>query len=197
MGRRPFLADPNATPKQRALLAQSTVDNADWASRRMDELVPYGGYESRAAQDALAGIVEEMKPYTLPENGWTNNSGYGSINPSSTPQSLKLPDEVIGRSVGAKSQNYDILDLETGDHYHLAEGTRLQNIEVFAGKGTRTEYRKAEWYANKYGGEVDAWQHAKGIGTVETPDGQYSAELHWTQCEGFGRIDMFIKRWLE
>lgn len=37
-GRRPFFADATAAPEQRALLAQSTVDNTGWASKRLDEV---------------------------------------------------------------------------------------------------------------------------------------------------------------
>ena len=126
---------------------------------------------------------------------WTTGTEFGSIYPQE--ETSALEDEYIGHSVGAKAKNYDILDLETGEHYHLAEGTKLQNIEVFAGKGTKKDYRKASWYARKYGGDIDDWQHVKGVGVVETPDGQFKAELHWSECEGMGRLDMFIKRWLE
>lgn len=112
-------------------------------------------------------------------------------------ESVNLPDEIIGRSVGAKSKNYDILDLSTGSVYHLVEGTRLQNVEVFAGKGTRTEFRDAIKYSQRYGGELSDWQHAKGVGIVNTPGGGTKAELHWIQCEGVGKKEMFVKEWLE
>lgn len=81
--------------------------------------------------------------------------------------------------------------------YHLAEGTKLQDKEVFAGKGHRNEYRKASEYAIKYGGKVEDWQHVKGKGIVETSDGNFKAELHWSQCEGIGKVDFFVKRWLD
>ena len=58
------LTDPTATPEQRAQLAQRAIDNANRASRRIDELIPNGGYAARSMQDTLTGIVEEMKPYT-------------------------------------------------------------------------------------------------------------------------------------
>ena len=38
-----------------------------------------------------------------------------------------LRDEKVIRSVGAKGENYDIMDLATGDIYHLADGSKLQN----------------------------------------------------------------------
>lgn len=110
---------------------------------------------------------------------------------------LRLPDEAIGRSLGAKAKNYDILDLQTGDMYHLLEGSKLQDIQVFAGRGTRNQFRTAERYAARYGGNVESWQHVKGKGVVETPDGNRPAELHWMQCEGIGKREMFVKRWLD
>lgn len=108
-----------------------------------------------------------------------------------------LLDEFVARSAGAKFQNYDILDLQTGEKYHLAEGTYLQNKEVFAGKGCKTEYRKAYVYADRYGGNIEDWQHVKGIGTLATPDGDRKAEIHWSQCEGIGKKDLNIKRWMD
>ena len=108
-----------------------------------------------------------------------------------------LLDEIIPKSVGAKFRNYDIMDLQTGEIYHLAEGTKLQNKEVFAGKGKKEKYRIAYKYAEKYGGKAEDWQHVKGIGVLSTPDGDRKAEIHWSQCEGIGKKDMNIKKWLE
>lgn len=110
---------------------------------------------------------------------------------------MKLPDIPILRSLGAKAVNYDIKDLVTGIKYHLVEGTKLTNVEVFAGKGVSTIYRNAYKYANKHGGKLEDWQHVKGIGYVETEEGERKAELHWSQCENIGKFDFFIKRWLD
>lgn len=104
-------------------------------------------------------------------------------------------DIVIGRSVGAQAKNYTVLDLETGEFFRFAGGTRIQNVEVFAGKGTKKEFRKAQKYADRYGGSPENWQHAKGHGVVETQDGNRKAEVHWVQCEGIGKFDFFVKRW--
>ena len=51
---------------------------------------------------------------------------------------IKLSDTAIRKSVGAKAKNYEVADKATGITYHFAEGTRIQNAEVFAGKGTHT-----------------------------------------------------------
>lgn len=115
------------------------------------------------------------------------------LNPSIT----NMLDEYVLKSVGAKSRNYDIMDLQTGEKYHLAEGTKLQNKEVFAGKGSKTEYRNAYKYAEKYGGNADNWQHVKANAELETGDGIFPAEVHWSQCEGIGKVDFFVKKWLD
>ncbi len=103
----------------------------------------------------------------------------------------------IGRSLGAKAVNYDVMDLVTGEVYHFAEGTKIQNVEVFAGKGRRTTYRRAAQYADLYGGKPEDWQHAKGFGVLSTPDGDRRAEVHWSQCDGIGKFDFFVKEWLD
>lgn len=109
----------------------------------------------------------------------------------------KLPDIEIHKSVGAKAKNYDVMDLTTGEMFKFAEGTKIQDVEVFAGKGTHTTYRNADRYAEKYGGNAEDWQHVKGVGRLETSDGDIKAEVHWSQCEKIGKFDFFVKRWLE
>ena len=110
---------------------------------------------------------------------------------------IKLPDIQIGRSIGAKSLNYDVFDLETGEMFKFVEGTRLQDVEVFAGKGVRKVYERAYKYADRYGGEPEEWQHVKAKGWLSTSEGDKYAEVHWSQCEGKGKYDFFVKRWLE
>ena len=108
-----------------------------------------------------------------------------------------LPDIVIGRSLGAKAKNYDIMDLNTGEMFRLVEGSHLQNVEVFAGKGGYKPYNNAWKYARDFGGKVEDWQHVKGFGLVDYYGEAREAELHWSQCAGFGKHDFFIKRWLD
>ena len=90
-----------------------------------------------------------------------------------------------------------VLDLETGVRYQLAKGSKLQDVEVFAGKGSKKEFRQAEKYAQRYGGNASDWQHAKGKGLLETDEGDVKAEIHWVQCDGIGKKEMFVKEWLE
>lgn len=90
-----------------------------------------------------------------------------------------------------------VLDLETGVRYQLAKGSKLQDVEIFAGKGSKKEFRQAEKYAQRYGGAASNWQHAKGKCMLATDEGDVKAEIHWVQCEGIGKKEMFVKKWLE
>ena len=108
-----------------------------------------------------------------------------------------MPDEYIQKSVGAKSRNYDILDLGSGEVYNLVEGTKITDVEVFAGKGTKTIYRKAEEYAEEFQNNPAEWQHVKGKAIINFRGEERKAEIHWTQCKEFGKIDFFIKKWLD
>ena len=103
----------------------------------------------------------------------------------------------IGKSLGAKAANYDVMDLSTGEIYHFVEGSKIQNVEVFAGKGVKTPFRRAEKFAARYGGKPEDWQHAKGFGLLDTPDGDRDVEVHWVQCEGLGKFEFFVKEWLD
>ena len=110
---------------------------------------------------------------------------------------LPQRDIIIGRSVGAKARNYEVMDLDTGEMFYFAEGTKIQDVEVFAGKGVKSPFRKAEKYADRYGGKPEDWQHAKGFGVLATPEGDREAEVHWVQCSGVGKFEFFVKEWLD
>ena len=107
---------------------------------------------------------------------------------------IKLPDEVMPKSVGAKWANYDIR-MPNGGTTRFVEGSKLQNIEVFAGKGTKTPFRQEDLYIKCFGGKKGEWQKVKGFGMVYDEYGEErKAELHWCQAEGVGRVDFKIKK---
>ena len=43
---------------------------------------------------------------------------------------IKLQDIKIQKSLGAKAKNYDVMDLLTGETFHFAEGSKIQDVEV-------------------------------------------------------------------
>ena len=103
----------------------------------------------------------------------------------------------VGRSVGAKSKNYDILDPSTGEYFHFAEGTYIQDIKVFAGKGTKHPLHPGvgEGLAEQLGGSPDKWQHVKGHGMIDYYGEERPAEVHWFQEESVGKVKFRVKRW--
>lgn len=179
---------------------RATHDEAHGQERPITKLFNVGDSELMFPGDITHGA--DMKEiyncrchvvYLKETELWVENTSQNGI----IKAKYSLPDEYFPRSVGAKFKNMNIMDLATGEMYHLAEGTHLQNKEVFAGKGGPKPFERAEDYANKYGGKPEDWMHVKGFGYVETSDGIFKAEIHWSECEGIGKIDPFIKEWLD
>lgn len=131
-------------------------------------------------------------------SGSGGSSGGGKkVDKSGKPDIIKLDDIEIGKSVGAKAKNYDILDPETGEYFKFAEGTKIQNAEVFAGKGCKKPLEKevAEGLAEQIGGKPENWQHSKGHGIIDYYGEERPAEVHWFQEETVGKHKFKIKRW--
>ena len=91
--------DPNATPEQRAQLAQQTIDRANWASRQMDEMGSFGARrEIDRMQGVLGNIVEEMKPYTVGDNPFSlDSSGYSSHNTLNLGKQGSFGERMVGQ----------------------------------------------------------------------------------------------------
>ena len=153
------------------------------------------GLGVRAARDEEGKYYEVTKDMTYSQ--WAKKSGI-STEVSKKPFTSDSERGIIeiGRSLGAKAKTYDVMDLATGEIFHFVEGTKIQDVQVFAGKGSRVAFRKAAKYVERYGGESKNWQHVKGFGLLETPDGDREAEVHWVQCEGIGKFEFFVKEWL-
>lgn len=96
-----------------------------------------------------------------------------------------------------QKKNYKVMDLQTGKMYSILEGGKVQDTQVFAGKGSKVEYRNAKKYVERYGGNVKDWQHVKDVAELNTDDGSRKAEIHWSQCKNIGKYEFFIKKWLD
>lgn len=103
----------------------------------------------------------------------------------------------IGRSLGAAAMNYDIRDPRSGKYYKFAEGTTIDNVETFAGKGTRSPLRPkvAEGLTRQHGGRKSDWKHSKGTGTIDRGSKWQAAEVHWFENNGV-KVGFKIKEWL-
>lgn len=110
---------------------------------------------------------------------------------------IKLPDIPIGKSVGAKFKNHEIIDKNTGELFHFVEGTKIQNAEVFAGKGTHKALREevVQGLNSEYHINSSSWQHCKGHGIVDFYGEERPAEVHWFQEETIGKVKFKIKVW--
>ena len=107
---------------------------------------------------------------------------------------IKLPDEYIPKSVGAKWINYDIA-LPDGSVAKFVEGSKLQDKEIFAGKGCRREIDELDNLVEKYGGHPDSWVKVKAIGEIELPNGEIQkAEIHWYEEPTVGKVKMKRKK---
>ena len=120
-----------------------------------------------------------------------------SVDKSGKSDIIKLENIEIGRSLGAKAKNYDILDPSTGEYFKFAEGTKIQNAEVFAGKGCKKPLEKevSEGLSKQIGGKPENWQHAKGHGIIDYYGEERPAEVHWFQENSVGKHKFKIKRW--
>lgn len=98
----------------------------------------------------------------------------------------------IGNEIGVN--NYEV-KLPDGSKTKLTEGSKVVDIEVFAGKGGSSDLRVKYHLANNYGGKPENWQHLKGRGFVDCPDGSVKAMLHWFEEESVGIVEMFVKGW--
>lgn len=100
------------------------------------------------------------------------------------------------RSIEAKSKNYNILDPRTGERFHFAEGTYIQNIKIFAGKGTKYPWHPGvgEHLLEQLGGSPDNWQQVKGYGVIDYYGEERPEEVHWFQEESVGKVKFKVKR---
>ena len=118
----------------------------------------------------------------------------------SKPKTLKnkLDSFVVGRSVGAKALNFNVV-MKTGELSRFVEGSTVDVLKVFAGYGSKPykELRQAERLAEMYGGNPEKWFHASGEGWLFDPkDGKIRrAEVHWMEEETVGKEEFYFKRW--
>lgn len=100
-------------------------------------------------------------------------------------------------SIGARWSNYEVYDPYNDDVFHFVEGTKIQNVQIFAGKGVRKglKYEVKEGLSAEFGGDPENWQHVKGFGVLDFNGVYRNAEVHWFQCEDIGRVRFKVKNW--
>ena len=85
--------------------------------------------------------------------------------------------------------------LPDGTFSKITEGTKISDIETFAGKGSKTDLRVKNFLVQNYGGSAGNWQHSKGRGYIDTADGPKKAVIHWFYEENVGAKEIFVKGW--
>lgn len=133
---------------------------------------------------------EKLRVADFPEPPKTNSSK--NIDFSKNSDIIEAPEIQIGKSVGAKAQNYDI-ELPNKEIVHLTEGTRVTNIQTIAGKGRDREIDEIEILLERFGGSASEWQKKKGLGYVDYDGEIYHAELHWYEEPTVGKHKWKVK----
>lgn len=76
----------------------------------------------------------------------------------------------------------------------MAEGTRITNVQVIAGKGRNREIDIVPLLLTKYPGTKETeWQKVKGIGYIDYHGESYKAALHWYEELSVGRVEWKVK----
>lgn len=171
--------------------------NNDWFTDYAEHAVRAIGIETHRLE--LRGWIIKNGHHILIGDKGSGAGGRSAkkVDKSQKPDIIKLKDIEVGKSVGAKAKNYEILDPSTGEYFKFAEGTKIQNAEVFAGKGCKNPLDKAvaEGLAKQIGGKAENWQHAKGHGIIDYYGEERPAEVHWFQEQSVGKHKFKIKRW--
>lgn len=162
---------------------------------RFDHKTTVAGYDPDkylAQYNAAGGDINKMRRVNYAANKERINAQKRAAYAA-----RKLNDIEIGRSIGAKAKNYVVVDKSTGEEYYFIEGTRLQNAQVFAGKGGVKPLREevAQGLAAEFGGKPEDWQHCKAQGWLDVNGEQIKAEVHWFQ-NGSEKVKFKVKEWL-
>ena len=107
-----------------------------------------------------------------------------------------LTDEILPKSLSAKWANYEIT-LHNGKTAHFAEGSRLQNKEVFAGKGCKRKIDEEDRLVRVYGNPPGSWKKIKANAVLVDEDGEErQAEIHWYEADGGEKEEIKFKKWI-
>ena len=120
--------------------------------------------------------------------------GKGIPHKGELPETIKLPDEQLPRSVGAKWRNLKI-SLPNGEYACFVEGSKLQDKEIFAGAGCRRKIDEIDSLVAQYGGDPTKWVKVKAVGEIQLPNGEIQkAQIHWYEEPSIGKVKVKRKK---
>ena len=180
-----FAGDPSGRPEEVINCRCAVLQRARWALGE-DELQTLKDRAAYYGLDKSKEFDDFKKKYLNATNSEKvlTNSGKSD--------KIKSPDIQIGRSIGAKAQNFDI-ELPNKEIVHLTEGTRITGIETIAGKGRNRQIDEIDLLIEQFGGTASEWQKKKGFGYVDYQGESYRARLHWYEEPTVGRHKWKVK----
>lgn len=140
---------------------------------------------------------------------WTEDEKYdvGDISKKTGLQKFGPGDWRVPNSLGARAVEYTVkIDTPVrkgnDNSYYLKPGSSVTHIETIAkGRGIDKINKLINMYKRQNGKDTNAtdWAKKKGIGTVlsKTTNEKRKAELHWYECQGVGKKDFKVKKWLD
>ena len=105
---------------------------------------------------------------------------------------LRLHDEILPRSVGAKWSNYEIL-MPDGTKAQFVEGSKL-HPEVFAGFGTHKPIEEIGGLNYRHKTNSTKWRKVKSDAEVLWYGEQWKAEVHWYEEPSVGKVEFKCKK---
>lgn len=151
-----------------------------------------GESKTDAVNRSIAKNNEDKKARDIANNKkQSDNARQGQKPYKVRPGNLALKDI----SADDANKSSDVLNLRTKQRYKFKDGTKITQVEAFAGKGCKREFRDAEKYAKRYGGKKEDWQHCSGRAVLTNGQHDFSREVHWVQGADGKMHEAFIKEY--
>lgn len=129
-------------------------------------------YEQLTGEEWDYGEDRGYNPYRDAKSGRFTSGGGGN----GLTNKVESDTIQIGKSLGAKAKNYNV-KLPDGSYAKLAEGTRIEKIQVIAGKGRNRKIDEIDILLYKYNGtKEEYWQKKKGVGYIDLDKESYKKE---------------------
>ena len=77
----------------------------------------------------------------------------------------------------------------------IKQGSKIEGIYSFAGKGSTENLVVSGLLAQQYGGEAKDWSHKCGFAPIICPNGEEmdAQEIHWFEHDDVGQIKFKVK----